>query len=79
MRSTIIFLAALFCIANAAKILVVFPAMAHSHFTIGSSLVKGLASRGHEITFVTPFEEKEPVKNVKSVFLSKVNKLGKGN
>ncbi|KAI4462068.1 UDP-glucosyltransferase [Holotrichia oblita] len=49
---------------------------AHSHWSIGNALVRGLAAKGHEVTFVTPYEEKETVKNVKSVFLSEVYRIG---
>ncbi|KAI4462072.1 UDP-glucosyltransferase [Holotrichia oblita] len=63
-------------LTDAAKILVVFPFRAHSHWSIGNALVRGLAAKGHEVTFVTPYEEKETVKNVKSVFLSEVYRIG---
>lgn len=63
---------------DAAKILVVFPFAAHSHWSIGNALVRGLAAKGHEVTFVTPYAEKEAVKNVKSIFLSEVFRTGEG-
>ncbi|GJQ76010.1 hypothetical protein Trydic_g18064 [Trypoxylus dichotomus] len=65
---------ALISVINAAKILCIFPVLAHSHYTIGSALVKGLAARGHHVTFVTPIGEKEPIKNVKSLVLNDVKK-----
>lgn len=74
----VIALFAVLSAVNSAKILIVIPTMAHSHITIATALAKGLASRGHEITFVTPIEEKEPVKNIKSVFLSYASKIAKG-
>ncbi|KRT83007.1 Glycosyltransferase, partial [Oryctes borbonicus] len=63
-------------VLNAAKILCIFPHSAHSHYTIGFTLAKGLAARGHHVTFMAPKEEEKPTKNVKSVFLKDVKKYG---
>ncbi|KAI4462086.1 UDP-glucosyltransferase [Holotrichia oblita] len=48
--------------------------MSTSHYTIGHSLAKGLAARGHQVTFAAPFEKKESIKNLKSVYLEDVKK-----
>ncbi|KAK9736958.1 UDP-glucoronosyl and UDP-glucosyl transferase [Popillia japonica] len=56
--------------ADAVKILCVFPMVSYSHHQIGHTLMKELAKRGHEITFVSPFPEKEPIKNFKTVVLT---------
>lgn len=74
----VIVLFAVLSAANAAKILLVSQFIAHSHFTLGYALAKGLADKGHDVTFVTPFEEKESVKNIKWIFLSHVNEIRKG-
>lgn len=76
---TIIFsILSIISIGNAAKILCVFPAAAHSHYTIGYSLAKGLAARGHQVTFASPFEAKETIQNLKIVFLEDVRKHTEG-
>ncbi|KAI4462071.1 UDP-glucosyltransferase [Holotrichia oblita] len=63
----------LYC-TNTSKILCIFPTYSLSHFAIGQGLVRGLAAKGHHVTYVTPFEEKEPIPNVKSVFLTEMDK-----
>lgn len=55
---------------NAVKILCVFPVMSHSHQFIGRTLMKELARRGHNVTFVSPFPEKEPVENMRTIVLT---------
>lgn len=36
----------------------------HSHFTIGFRLMKELAERGHEVTFINAYPQKKPIKNL---------------
>lgn len=48
---------------RSAKILGIFPMSSRSHYILGSSLLKGLAEHGHEVTMISPFEEKNPPKN----------------
>lgn len=80
MRSEICILLTLTCVAHAYKILVVFPAVAHSHYTIGYTLCQALAERGHEVTFITILEkDKEPVNNLKIVILKDMKKGIEGN
>lgn len=45
---------------DGAKILGVFPFPAPSHYMLGSTLMKGLAEAGHDVTMVSPFVEKNP-------------------
>ncbi|KAJ8980271.1 hypothetical protein NQ317_005129 [Molorchus minor] len=52
-------------IVKCSRILVVFPMSAQSHFILGSSLAKALAEAGHDVTYVSLFEEKNPPKNGK--------------
>jgi len=35
-----------------------------SHHTVGFALAKGLAAAGHEVTLISPFPQKKPVKNL---------------
>jgi hypothetical protein len=48
---------------HGARILGVFPVGAPSHYILGNSLLKGLAEKGHDVTMVSPFAEKNPPKN----------------
>lgn len=50
------------------KVLGVFPTQWQSHWKIGVSVVKQLASVGHDITLVSPFELKEP--NIRNALLT---------
>ncbi|CAH0545939.1 unnamed protein product [Brassicogethes aeneus] len=61
----------LICNVKSAKILGVFPMPAHSHYTLGITLMKELVSRGHEVTFISAFQQKNPIKNLREVSLEK--------
>ncbi|KAH8382856.1 hypothetical protein KR009_005610 [Drosophila setifemur] len=52
---------------SAYNYLVVLPTAARSHYHVGSALAKGLASAGHQVTLVSPFELKKPIKNLRDV------------
>ncbi|KAF2886727.1 hypothetical protein ILUMI_19447 [Ignelater luminosus] len=54
------------------RILGVFPGATHSHFILGHTLMKELASRGHEVTVISAFPQKTPIKNYKDVDLSEI-------
>lgn len=47
--------------------LVVLPTAARSHYNVGSALAKGLAAAGHQVTLVSPFPLKKPIKNINDV------------
>ncbi|KAJ8918828.1 hypothetical protein NQ315_011114 [Exocentrus adspersus] len=51
--------------AQCSKILIVFPIAAPSHYILGNALARGLAEAGHDVTMVSPFEEKNPPKKGK--------------
>ncbi|XP_055308683.1 UDP-glucosyltransferase 2-like [Sitodiplosis mosellana] len=51
------------------KFLAILPIPSRSHYYIGQNLMKGLAEDGHEVTVISPFKEKTPIKNYKEVFL----------
>lgn len=61
-----------------ARILGVFPGATYSHFILGHTLMKELASRGHEVTVMSPFPQKTPIKNYKDVDLSELLKEYEG-
>ena len=49
-------------IGNSAKILGLFTAPARSHYILGSALMKGLAEKGHDVTVISAYGEKQPPK-----------------
>lgn len=53
--------------AQCAKILIVFPLPAYSHFSVGFRLAKELADRDHQVTVISPFPQKTPIKNYRDV------------
>ncbi|XP_049545913.1 UDP-glycosyltransferase UGT5-like [Anopheles darlingi] len=55
---------------DGAKILGIFPTSARSHFIVGSSLMKELARRGHEVTVINPFPQKKPLPNYRDIDVS---------
>ena len=57
------------------KILTLFHIPIKSHHILASKLVKELARKGHEVTFVTPFPEKTQEKNVKEISLEGLQAL----
>lgn len=59
----LIFIVILFQLSQCAKILGVFPIADKSHYILGSSLMKGLAEKGHDVTVITFFGESNPPKN----------------
>ena len=44
------------------KILGIFPAPSRSHYILGSALTKGLAEKGHDVTVISAYGEKQPPK-----------------
>ncbi|KAK4876032.1 hypothetical protein RN001_012454 [Aquatica leii] len=60
----------LFYSVNCARILGVQHIAAHSHYTLIDTILKELAHRGHNVTMITTFQQKTPVKNFKSIHLT---------
>ncbi|CAO1423125.1 unnamed protein product [Diamesa serratosioi] len=54
-------------IANAYKILGVFPLYGKSHFTLGNAVMKTLIDAGHEITMISAFPNKIPQHNYRDI------------
>lgn len=52
-----------------ANILGVFVIPSYSHFTLGNRLMRELATRGHQVTYVSPFKDKDPPKGYRDVTL----------
>lgn len=65
MKSAIIFLIinAFLNTAQSSKILIVYPLFGTSHYILGNAIARTLVEAGHDVTMVSPFEEKNPPKN----------------
>ncbi|KAG5670629.1 hypothetical protein PVAND_000877 [Polypedilum vanderplanki] len=49
------------------KVLGIIPFGSKSHFAIGHSILKSLAEAGHEVTAISPYPLKKPMKNYKDI------------
>jgi hypothetical protein len=58
---------ALFCQIDGYKVLGVLPFGSNSHFAIGHSIVKSLLNAGNEVTVISPYPKKQPVKNYRDI------------
>ncbi|KAF2895932.1 hypothetical protein ILUMI_10246 [Ignelater luminosus] len=58
--------------SDGARILGIFPLTTYSHFILGHTLMKELASRGHEVTVMSPYPQKTPIENYKDIDLSEM-------
>ncbi|KAK9731817.1 UDP-glucoronosyl and UDP-glucosyl transferase [Popillia japonica] len=56
---------------NSLKILGIFPYAGKSHFVVFEVLLKELAKRGHQVTVVSEFPQKQPIQNYKDIALEK--------
>lgn len=63
---------------NGAKILSVFGLPGPSQYIMASALLKGLAERGHEVTSISTFPQKTPVKNFRDIAVMENAKLYDG-
>lgn len=73
-----LFIACVVCLlhsASAYKILGVLHFSAKSHFIVGSALMKGLIEKGHEVTVISPFPLKKPIKNYHDIPVPSVLKV----
>ncbi|KAL3288267.1 hypothetical protein HHI36_002715 [Cryptolaemus montrouzieri] len=72
----LIVLALLFTAANSARILGMFPFPSISHQFVFRAIVKELALRGHEVTFITPNPMKEDeLKNITQIDISETYQI----
>ncbi|GAB0090842.1 hypothetical protein DMENIID0001_056070 [Sergentomyia squamirostris] len=54
---------------NSYNILMVYPSYSESHVIVASGLLKGLTKFGHEVTMVSSFPQKNPVKNYRAIIV----------
>lgn len=57
-------------LSKSARILGIFHATSFSHYILGNALMKGLATKGHDVTIIAAFEEKNPPPNYKQIVLT---------
>ncbi|XP_026735868.1 UDP-glucuronosyltransferase 1-6-like [Trichoplusia ni] len=62
-------------ICEAYKILVVYPMPAISHKILGDGIVRPLLKSGHEVTYITPYEYKDPPSKLRQIDVSSNSKL----
>ncbi|XP_026325741.1 uncharacterized protein LOC113234603 [Hyposmocoma kahamanoa] len=62
-------------IAHTYKILVIFQVPSRSHNTIAEGVVRSLLKAGHEVTWVTPFDNNKPQKNLVLVHVGGLTSL----
>ncbi|XP_023293697.2 UDP-glucosyltransferase 2-like [Lucilia cuprina] len=62
-------------VTNGAKILSIFGFPGPSQYIMASALLKGLAERGHEVTSISTFPQKTPVKNFRDIAVMENAKL----
>lgn len=67
--TSILLLCGIFLACDGAKILGIWPMPAPSHFILGERLFKSLAARGHEVSMISPFPQKTPIKNWRDINL----------
>lgn len=69
---------AIFSQIDGFKVLGILPFGSNSHFAIGSAILKNLHKAGHEVTVISPYPQKKPLKNYRDVstadFLEKQKK-----
>ncbi|EDV93634.1 GH18169 [Drosophila grimshawi] len=66
------------CVASY-NYMVVLPCAARSHYNVGSALAKGLAAAGHQVTLVSPFALKKPIKNINDLPVPSILKAMSGD
>ncbi|KAL3270167.1 hypothetical protein HHI36_009224 [Cryptolaemus montrouzieri] len=60
----------LISVSECARILGIFHLPGKSHYAAGNTMMKILAERGHDVTLISPFKEKNPPKNFRDVVLT---------
>lgn len=54
------------------KVLGILPFMSNSHFAIGNSILKTLHKAGNEVTVISPYPQKTPLKNFTDISLADI-------
>ncbi|KAF5275119.1 hypothetical protein FQR65_LT16780 [Abscondita terminalis] len=69
-KETLLSLLFVFQVTFGARILGVYQVPSYSHYQLGDVLLKELAKRGHDVTVISPYEEKEKIENYRTVVLT---------
>lgn len=72
MKLVFVLLAFAFSFVNSAKILAVFPVASKSHYAIGEATMRALNEAGHEVTMISVFAPKKPIKNYRQIKIDDV-------
>lgn len=72
-----IFSSVIVCVESA-RILGVFHMPSYSHHIVGRTILKELAKRGHEVTMISTFPLKSPIKNYEDIFVDELIKFKDG-
>ncbi|XP_050501766.1 UDP-glycosyltransferase UGT5-like [Diabrotica virgifera virgifera] len=70
MKAVILILFTLICTVHNYNVLIISPMVSSSHFYLGNALGRGLVEAGHQVTVVSPYEDKNPLKGYKDVVLT---------
>ncbi|XP_065220400.1 UDP-glucosyltransferase 2-like isoform X2 [Planococcus citri] len=62
-------------VAESAKILGIFPTRSRSHHSINQPIVKGLASKGHQVTIISPFKSNDNIPNYREILITQTEEL----
>lgn len=71
---TVLITSTLLAFGQGDNILAVFTSASYSHFRLGFRLAKELADRGHKVTFINAFPQKEPIKNLNEISVAEIKK-----
>lgn len=64
--------------SRCSKILGVFPGSGFSQYILGEALMKGLSSKGHEVTVISPYSPKHNISNYTAIKADKIIALLEG-
>ncbi|CAG9831120.1 unnamed protein product [Diabrotica balteata] len=79
MKITILILSTLIYSVHNYNVLIVSPMVSRSHFILANALGRGLIEAGHQVTIVSPYEDKNPLKGYKDVVLTGLADEKKGS
>lgn len=57
-------------ICHGSKILAIFATPCKSHYILGEALLRGLVTKGHEVTMISPYTLEKPMKNYNHVVIN---------
>jgi len=78
MKSLLVFLFLIIALKSVkcAKILTIAPVPTYSHYSLGFRLANVLANKGHEVTLITPYALRTPLKNLREITVPELASFG---